>query len=77
MAVLPGLIYLVSYLFWLIYSRAKEQNQNLERTFSRAVSTASLMMFIYYPFIIESLLTSVSCQDSQEENWDPESTEPS
>ena len=76
MALLPVLIFSTSYLFWLIYSRVKEQNKDLERTFSRAVSTASLLIFIYYPFIIESLLTSVSCQDSQEENWDLESTDP-
>ena len=64
MAVFPVLLFGASYLFWLVYSRVKKENQDLEKRFNRAVSNASLLMFIYYPFIIESLLTSVSCQDS-------------
>lgn len=64
MAVFPVLFFGASYLFWLVYSRVKKENQDLEKRFNRAVSNASLLMFIYYPFIIESLLTSVSCQDS-------------
>jgi hypothetical protein len=81
MALLPLLIFMATFLFWYIYSRVKEQKKNethdIHKTFSRAASTASLLLFIYYPFIIESLMTSVSCKESQEENWDPNSTEPS
>ena len=80
MALLPVIIFMATFLFWYIFSRTKEQKKNepqdLHRTFSRAASTTSLLFFIYYPFIIESLLTSVSCQDSQEENWDQNSTKP-
>jgi len=67
MAVLPVLLFGVSYLFWLVYTKTEKEEQeekekkekNEKKTFRRAVSTASLLMFIYYPFIIEYLLSSV------------------
>jgi len=63
MTLLPLIIFLGSFLLWNIYYRVRKPSETRE-TVNSAKWTASMILFIYYPFILESLLTSVSCQFS-------------
>ena len=77
MSFLPIILFVVNITFWYILSKVRGQSISRIRILNRSAASITIFMYIYYPFIIETLFASVNCFSSQAFNKDPDSHEQS